>query len=77
MENTLLLCQVAKLHQRDVEKEIALRQITNQVKVAKEVRKGLVRTYYQARVSFLKNKVERRKYETISPDEHLILNTNA
>lgn len=35
MENTLLLCQVAKLHQRDVEKEIASREIVNQVQAAR------------------------------------------
>ena len=53
METTLLLYEVARVHQRDVMKKVELTQIANQVKATKEARKGLVKTYYQARVSFL------------------------
>jgi hypothetical protein len=40
MINPIQLCDVAKLHQRDVKKEIASRQIANQAKNAAIARPG-------------------------------------
>jgi len=71
MENTLLSCEVANLHLIEIKQEVA-----NQVKASKEARKKLVKTYYQTRESFLKNKPERRKYETNSLDEQLVFSIN-
>lgn len=76
MENPLLLSEVAKLHQRDVMKEIVLRQEANQVKATKIARPGLIKRFVLVSETLLKKLVVRQKHETLSPDVHLFINTN-
>ena len=45
MENPLILSEVAKLHQRDVVNEVALRQMTNQANTTKISRLGTVKRF--------------------------------
>jgi hypothetical protein len=71
MENTLLLCETARLHQRDVEREIAVRQIANQVKTAKP---GRIKRFIMLNSSSNQGGTQAKAGEAFSGD-HLILTT--
>jgi hypothetical protein len=73
MENSLIIYEVAKLHQRDVLREVALRQLANQAKTAKP---GLIKRFVVASEIFLKKMVVRQKQDAYSPDGHLVININ-
>jgi hypothetical protein len=77
MDNPLIICEVAKLHQRDVLREVALRRLANQAKAARITRPGLKKRFVMASESLLKKRVVRQEQETLSPKEHLVVNTNA
>jgi hypothetical protein len=72
MNDSLLLYEVAKLHQRDVEREITLTQI---VKLA--ARPGLIQRFENVSESVQKKLVVWLKRENLQPDEQLFSNTNA
>ena len=68
MENPLLLSEVAKLYQRDVVNEVALRQMTNQANTTKISRPGMVKRFVM--LSFSLNKIVLRlKQEKLSLDD--------
>ena len=43
MINPIQLCDVAKLHQRDVESEVASKQFTKQAKIHKTIKPGMLK----------------------------------
>ena len=53
MMNPILLCEVAKQHHRETEKEINARQIANQVKTTKTARAERIKRFIM--VSFSSN----------------------
>jgi hypothetical protein len=71
MNDSLLLGEVAKLHQRDVEKEITLSQLAKQAD-----KPGLTKRFGNVSVSVQKKLVMWLKRENLQPDEQLFLNTN-
>ena len=74
MDNPILLCEVAKLHQRDVDNEIALQQIAKQAQAA---RLGLIKRFIIESEFLLKKLSAWLTRETLSPDEYLAFNTKA
>jgi hypothetical protein len=67
MQNPLLLCEVAKLKQRDRLNEIALRQIANQAKAAKITRPDSIKWFVMAGHTILKKSIVPKKMESASP----------
>jgi len=74
MANPIILYEIAKRHQRDLDKEIALRQIVKQVKAAKP---GLRKCVIIANKSLLKKLSAWLIRETLSPEGYQALNTKA
>jgi hypothetical protein len=54
--------------------EVALRQLANQAKTA---RPGLIKRFFAASESFLKELVMQQKQESLSPDGHMVININS
>jgi hypothetical protein len=74
MDNPTILYEAAKQHHGEIKKEMAEWRMANQ---AKTTRPGLVKRFIMAGHTLLKKVVVRQKQEPRSPEEHLILNTNA
>jgi hypothetical protein len=66
MGNTLLLYQVANLKQRDVEREVASRQVVNQAKTGNNVEQRLSKRLFLASETFLRRMILRKQQETFS-----------
>jgi hypothetical protein len=71
MYNTTILYDLAKLHQRDIDKEILLIQIAKEAQAA---RPGLMKRFTLMSESLLKKVSEWLNREKLSPDEHLFFN---
>lgn len=67
MQNPLILCEVAKLKQRDIMKETALRQIANQAKASKIARPDSIKWFVMAGHTLLKKILVPKKMESVSP----------
>jgi hypothetical protein len=74
MNDPIILYQVAKLHQDDVKRKLALVQVANQAQSANPVSK---QRFDIMSMNFLKKLAPWRKQETVSTDKHLFSNTNA
>jgi len=55
MMNPILLCEVAKLHHRETEREINTRQIANQAKTTKTARAGRIKRFIMVSFSSTQN----------------------
>ena len=73
MDNPTILYQAAKLHHGEIRTEMESWRMAHQVKSG---RPGMVKRLVAASGALLKKVFVRPKQETLSPDEHLILNTN-
>jgi hypothetical protein len=67
MQNPLILCEVAKLKQRDILVETALRQIANQAKAGKITRPDSVKWFVMVGHTLLKKLIVPKKMESVSP----------
>jgi hypothetical protein len=76
MQNPLLLWELAELHQREVEKEIALRQLTNQVKTTTISRLELINRFFKSLRVQLKNMAIRQDQDSPFPDKDLVVSAN-
>ena len=67
MENPLLLYEVAKLHHRDVDKKVSLRQESGQAKTSKISIPGLVKRFVMVAFSPKQNRSAGKMGEVFSP----------
>ena len=73
MGNPVLLCEVVKMRQKDIEIETALRQLAMQAQAS---RPGLIKRFNIVGESLLKKLIGWQKRKTLSPIERLFLNIN-
>jgi hypothetical protein len=77
MGNTMQFFEVARLHQREVERELASRLLIKGSKSANSTERGLKKLHNILSVYFLKKMAIQKRQEMDSPKKHLVLNTNS